>query len=102
MNLAPYATLLDDANQNNSYLLPPRGLEHKSTSNESKTTYDSHPAKRWPKSGTDSAKTPKISPEQPNPLPDDLAQIVAAWSSLPEHIKAAIKALVQTNITEIK
>jgi len=29
-------------------------------------------------------------------LPPDLAEIVAAWPELPGHIKAAIKALVQT------
>ena len=32
----------------------------------------------------------------------DLEQIVAIWSKLPEHIKAAIKALAQTHNTEIK
>ena len=36
-------------------------------------------------------------------LPPDLAEIVAVWPELPEHIKAAIKALVQThNNTEAK
>jgi hypothetical protein len=35
-------------------------------------------------------------------LPDDLAEIVAAWTQLPEYIKAAIKALVQTHNTEKK
>ena len=32
--------------------------------------------------------------ELPVNLPDGLAQIVAAWSELPEHIRAAIKTLV--------
>jgi len=31
-----------------------------------------------------------------------LAEIVAVWPKLPEHIKAAIKALVQTYNTEQK
>jgi hypothetical protein len=30
-------------------------------------------------------------------LPPDLAEIVAAWPELPQHIKAAIKALVTTS-----
>ena len=30
-------------------------------------------------------------------LPADLTEIVAVWPELPEHIKAAIKALVQTH-----
>jgi len=33
-------------------------------------------------------------------LPPDLAEIVAVWPGLPGHIKAAIKALVQTHRTE--
>ena len=68
----------------------PRGLEHNSTNNDSNVTYNSNPVKRWPESGTDPAKAPKISPE--------LQQIIDHWDSLPEHIKAAIKALVQTHI----
>ena len=41
----------------------PRGLERNSISNDSKITYNSNHVKRWPESGPDSAKTPKISPE---------------------------------------
>jgi len=32
----------------------------------------------------------------------ELTQIIKAWPDLPEHIKAAIKALVQTHKTEKK
>jgi hypothetical protein len=35
-------------------------------------------------------------------LTADLAEIVAIWPKLPEHIKAAIKALVQTHKREKK
>jgi hypothetical protein len=31
-------------------------------------------------------------------LPDDLAEIVAVWPELPEHIKAAVKALVNIHL----
>jgi hypothetical protein len=69
--------------------IPPRGVEHNFTNNDSNITYNPDPVKRWPESGTDSAKTPKISPE--------LEQIITAWPELPEDIKQAIKALVQTH-----
>jgi hypothetical protein len=36
----------------------------------------------------------------PAPLPSALAEIVTVWPELPEHIKAAIKALVQTHNKE--
>jgi len=39
-------------------------------------------------------KTGKIDTSE---LPPDLAEIVAVWLELPEHIKAAIKALVETH-----
>ena len=35
-----------------------------------------------------------------NHIPPELASIIDAWPSLPEHIKAAIKALVQTHSRE--
>jgi hypothetical protein len=41
------------------------------------------------------AKTGKIDTPR---LSADLAEIVAVWADLPEHIKTAIKALVQTHI----
>jgi len=43
-------------------------------------------------------KSPKQGKIDTQNLPDDLAEIVAVWPELPEYIKAAIKALVQTHI----
>jgi hypothetical protein len=42
-------------------------------------------------------------PNTPQPPKDpDLAMVVEHWPNLPEYIKAAIKALTQTNNTEKK
>ena len=41
-------------------------------------------------------QNPKTGQNEPVELPSDLAEIVAVWHDLPEHIKAAVKALVQT------
>jgi hypothetical protein len=70
--------------------LPPRRLELNSVTPHSNNTYDSGPAKRWPKSGTDSAKTPKTSTQTDS----DLAKIIEVWDELPEHIKITIRTLV--------
>jgi len=43
---------------------------------------------------------PKTTKNRSQNLPDDLAEIVALWPELPVHIKAAIKALIQTYKTE--
>ena len=42
-------------------------------------------------------QNPKTGHNVPVELSSDLAQIVAVWPSLPEHIKAVIKALVETS-----
>ncbi len=114
--------------------IPPRGGEHNSVNNDSNITYHSNTVKKWPESGTDSAKTHKIRPksqhvtdskkeqnltdsthnnnnsvhqkhaisEQQNQTDSDLAEIVTAWPQLPEHIKAAIQALVQSHLQGIQ
>ncbi|MCK4913684.1 MAG: hypothetical protein KAI59_02480 [Planctomycetes bacterium] len=65
----------------------PRGAERNPLKSDGNITYDSKPVKRWPKSWTDSAKTLKISLE--------LQQIITAWPKLPEHIKVAVKAIIE-------
>ncbi len=45
---------------------------------------------------TKTKNSPKQASKQAQKLPADLAEIVAVWPELPEYIKAAIKALVQT------
>jgi hypothetical protein len=53
--------------------------------------------------------TPQLTPKSQkqgeidtSELPPDLAEIVAVWPELPVHIKAAIKALIQTHDAETK
>jgi len=46
-----------------------------------------------------SQKQPEIDTEN---LPDDLAEVVAAWPELPEHIKKTIKTLIEAHITASK
>ncbi len=45
-------------------------------------------------------KYQKTAGNQPQDTPPGLAEIVAVWADLPLHIKAAIKALVQTHTKE--
>jgi hypothetical protein len=40
----------------------------------------------------------KTAQTQPGNMSPDLTEIVTVWPELPEHIRAAIKALVQTSI----
>ena len=40
----------------------------------------------------------KPNENQPQNLSDDLAEIILVWPELPEHIKLAINALIQTTI----
>ena len=42
-------------------------------------------------------QNPKTGQNETVELPTDLAEIVAVWPELPEHIKAAVKALVDTH-----
>jgi hypothetical protein len=42
-------------------------------------------------------ESPKQGKTDTQDLPPDLAEIVAVWPVLPEHIRAAIKALVQAH-----
>ena len=45
-------------------------------------------------------KSQETAGNQTQNMPAELTEIVAAWEELPVHIKAAIKALVQTHTME--
>lgn len=95
----------------NPYLIPPRRGEHNLVTKDSNITYNSDPIKGWPELGTDSSKRPKIGPElQPdtvttcgqskslhqNQMDSSLAELIEAWSALPEHIKQTITSIIRS------
>ena len=63
----------------------------KTPSQDSPSTYDSGKSELTPQLTPESRKQAQIDTPQ---LPPDLAEIVAIWPKLPEHIKAAVMALV--------
>ena len=65
----------------------PRGDERNSLKGEDNISYESGTVKRWPESGPDSAKTPKISPE--------LEQVITAWPELSEKVKTKILEIIE-------
>ena len=74
------------------------GLEHPPLEQSKTAISTSGGAESDAPSAPNSPQTPQDTSE----LPSDLAEIVAVWPELPEHIKAAIKALTQTHNTENK
>ena len=67
----------------------------KNTSVEKTKTSETAETQLTPQLTLNSQKQSKIDTSE---LPPDLAEIVTIWPELPEHIKVAIKALVQTFI----
>jgi hypothetical protein len=75
---------------------PTNGLEihrQEDVSTESKATYDSSPSHLTPQLTPDSPELAQIDTQS---LPPELAEIVAAWPRLPEHIRQAIASLVNS------
>jgi hypothetical protein len=50
---------------------------------------------QWTPGGPESGQT------CPAPLPPDVAEIVTVWPKLPEHVRAAIRTLVQAHASNI-
>ncbi len=78
------------------------GFEVRDSKNQTPTTtktYKTAKQQLTPQLTPKSSKQPIIDTAE---LPPDLAEIVAVWPDLPEHIKAAIKALIETNCSKGK
>ena len=71
----------------------------KNTNPDKTKTCESSKEQLTPQLTPKSQKQPKIDTSEP---PSDLAEIVRVWPELPEHIKAAIRALIQTCTWEKK
>jgi hypothetical protein len=69
--------------------IPLRGLEREDITSRTPSRLQILPKTGGAESGADSAKTDLIEP--------DLAKVVKAWADLPEVIKTAILALVQSS-----
>jgi len=81
-------------------LYPYDGLANRCTENtnaEKTKTCKTTETQLTPQLTPNSQKQGKIDTSE---LPSDLAEIVTIWPELPEHIKAAIKALIQTHKAE--
>jgi hypothetical protein len=67
----------------------------KNVNPENISTYDTPQTELTPQL---TPASPKSGGSRPAPLPSDLAEIMAVWPKLPEHIKAAITTLVRSAI----
>jgi len=83
--------------------LRPEGLEPPTIGSEDREEKLVNPGNIGIYGDSEGSLTPQLTPEsrntgqgEPAPLPPDLAEVLAVWSTLPEHIRRAIVALVKT------
>ena len=82
---------------------PTVGFEPTTTGLQNQSTENTSAGKAKACETSKSQLTPQLTPKSrkqgeidTSELPPDLAEIVMVWPELPEHIKAAIKTLVET------